>query len=124
MRKRLEAIFGAVSDEVAAHSSDMTENPARTPAYVVAATSAGQVGEVLKLCNESGVPLTPKVTGQNVGGLAIPAEGGVVLDLSALRGIEIDTDNMVAWIEPGVSWADLKEAWCRKRLKRRLRSRG
>ncbi|MHC4956726.1 MAG: FAD-binding oxidoreductase [Planctomycetota bacterium] len=110
MKQQLEAIFGAVSADTGEHAADMTENPARTPAHVVTATKPEQVADLLKLCNDQGVPVTPKVTGQNVAGLAIPAEGGVVLDLSALKGIEIDRDNMVAWIEPGVSWADLKEA--------------
>ena len=54
--------------------------------------------------------MTPKVTGQNIGGLAIPAEGGIVLRLHQLKGLEIDDVHGVAWLEPGVSWSELKEA--------------
>jgi glycolate oxidase len=109
IRDDLRRIFGGVIDDVAAHAGDMTENAPRTPAYVVEATRAEQVGELLKLASARGVPVTPKVTGQNVGGLAIPAEGGIVLDLRRLDRVEIDAPNMVAWIEPGVSWQKLKD---------------
>ncbi len=109
LRERLERIFGSVSSDVEPHAFDMTENPPRRPACVVRATRASQVPELLRLASERRVPVTPKVTGQNVGGLAIPAEGGIVLDLSGLDAVEIDPVHMVAWIEPGVSWQGLKE---------------
>ena len=103
MKTELERIFGRVSEDVEAHCGDMTENEPRRPAFVVEATRPEQVGELLKAASEHGVPVTPKVTGQNVGGLAIPAEGGIVLDLHRLTAIEIDADNMVAWIEPALA---------------------
>jgi FAD/FMN-containing dehydrogenase len=106
----LERIFDHVSTDVDEHCGDLTENPPRRPAFVVEATRAEQVGELLKLANDRGVPVTPKVTGLNVGGLAIPSEGGIVLDMRKMTGIEIDAAHMVAWIEPGVSWQQLKDA--------------
>ncbi len=109
LREELVRIFGGVVEDVAAHASDMTENEPRMPAFVVEATRAEQVPELLKLASTRGVPVTPKVTGMNIGGLAIPAEGGIVLDLRRLDKVEIDAPNMVAWIEPGVSWKKLKE---------------
>jgi glycolate oxidase len=108
MRDALLEIFGALDDDLAAHASDRTENPPRMPGFVVKATEPAQVGALLKLANERKVPVTPKVTGMNIGGLAIPAEGGIVLDLRALNGIEVDAAHGVAWIEPGVTWEQLK----------------
>ena len=69
MKAALVSIFGAdaVSDDVDAHCGDMTENAPRRPSFVVKASDAAQVGELLKLCNEKRIPVTPKVTGQNVG---------------------------------------------------------
>ena len=116
MREELERIFGGVVADVAAHAGDMTENEPRTPAFVVEATRAEQVRELLVLANDRGVPVTPKVTGLNIGGLAIPAEGGIVLDLRRMDAVEIDPHNMVAWIEPGVSWQKLKEEAARAGL--------
>jgi glycolate oxidase len=109
VRDELVRIFGGVIEDVAAHAGDMTENEPRTPAFVVEATRAEQVQELLRLASARGVPVTPKVTGLNIGGLAIPAKGGIVLDMRKLDRVEIDRHNMVAWIEPGVSWARLKE---------------
>ncbi len=110
MRERLEGIFGRVSTDAGGAGGDRTENAPKTPAYVVEATRAEQVGELLRLANEVRVPVTPRVTGLNIGGLAIPSEGGILLDLRRLDKIEIDPDNMVAWIEPGVTWQQLKVA--------------
>ena len=109
MREELVRIFGGVVEDVLAHASDMTENAPRTPAFVVEATRAEQIPELLKLASARGVPVTPKVTGLNIGGLAIPAEGGIVLDVRKLDRVLIDAANMVAWIEPGVSWQKLKD---------------
>ena len=109
LRAALLEVFPSVSTDVEPHAGDMTENEPRMAAYVVEATEPAQVGRLLALCNEQRVPVTPKVTGQNVAGLAIPAEGGVFLDLHRLTGVEVDKDNMVAWIEPGVSWEQLKQ---------------
>ena len=109
VREELVRIFGGVVEDVASHASDMTENEPRTPAFVVEATRAEQIPELLKLATAHKIPVTPKVTGLNIGGLAIPAEGGIVLDLRKLDRVEIDAQNMVAWIEPGVSWQKLKD---------------
>ena len=109
MRDDLIGIFGRVVDDVAPHAGDRTENEPREPAFVVEAERPEQVGELLAWASNRGVPVTPKVTGQNISGLTIPAEGGVVLDLHRLVGLEIDPVHMIAWIEPGVSWQQLKD---------------
>jgi len=116
VRDELVRIFGGIVEDVAPHASDMTENEPRMPAYVVEATRAEQVEELLKLASARGIPVTPKVTGMNIGGLAIPAEGGIVLDLRRLDRVEIDDANMVAWIEPGVSWQKLKDEAAKRGL--------
>lgn len=110
MREELLSIFGAVEEGTEAHGADRTENRPRKPRFVVRATSEEQVAALLRLCSRTGVPVTPRVTGQNVAGLAIPSEGGVLLELAALDSVEIDRANQVAWIGPGVSWERLKAA--------------
>ena len=116
LRSDLEAIFGHVIADVTPHASDRTENPPRTPAFAVEAEREEQVGELLKLATRRGVPVTPKVAGMNIGGLAIPAEGGIVLGLRRLDAVEIDAAHMTAWIGPGVTWARLKEEAARHDL--------
>ncbi len=114
MKDELIRIFGAVEQDVGQHARDRTENAERMPSFVVTADRTDQVPELLRLAHERRVPVTPKVTGQNIGGLAIPAEGGIVLCLHRLKALEIDEAHGVAWIEPGVSWQELKDAAHRK----------
>lgn len=109
------ALVGAdrvISDPeaLAAYSSDITENPAGHAELAVKPTSAEQVQDIVKLAAEQGIPLTPAVARMNVGGLAIPGRGGVVVDLSDMdRVLDLDREGMYALIEPGVTWAQMRD---------------
>ncbi len=113
---RLEVLVGAgavstdpaVLDEV---NADMTENPEGTAEVSVAVADLEQLKAVVCLAAEHGVPLTPRVAGTNLGGLTLAARGGIVLDMRPMRRIvELDLDNMLAVVEPGVTFEDLKAA--------------
>ena len=57
-----------------------------------------------------GTPITPRVAGTNVGGLAIASPGGFILDLSRMNRIhEVNETDMYAVIEPGVTQQQLKD---------------
>jgi FAD/FMN-containing dehydrogenase len=118
VRRDLEKIFGAdaVREATEEDGRDRTENTPRRPAFVVTASDAAQVPELLKWANRKQVPVTPRVTGLNIGGLAIPADGGIVLDLARLDAIDLDHEHMIAWIEPGVTWEQLKHVAARYEL--------
>jgi FAD/FMN-containing dehydrogenase len=89
---------------------DTTENRSHPPSVAVFPDSVGDVQTVLRIANETKTPVTIRVTGLNIGGLAIPHEGGITIDLSRMdRIVSVDEDDMVAVVEPGVSWAMLKE---------------
>jgi FAD/FMN-containing dehydrogenase len=109
MKDELTAIFGTVREDVEEFRGDPTENEPRTPAFVVRATEEEQVGRLLELASRRKIPVTPRVAGMNIGGLAIPAEGGIVLDLRALDRVAVDAEHGVAEIGPGVTWEQLKE---------------
>ena len=97
-------------EALAEYTQDMTENEAGRADLVVKPTSAEQVQRIVQLAAEDGTPVTPVCTRMNVGGLAIPSEGGVVVDLTGMdQIIELDRDHMYALIEPGVSWAQITE---------------
>lgn len=97
------------AEELMAFASDYTEEEARSPALAVSPISTEEVQAVVRIANEVGCSLTPRVSGTNVGGLAIPPKGGVVVDLSRMnRILEVDVEDMVALIEPGVTWEQLK----------------
>ena len=90
------------------YSRDMTENEPGRPEIVVMPASTSELQAVVRLAAKTRVPLTPYVAGANVGGLAIPAEGGIVVDLKKMRGIEVHGEDMVAIVEPGVTFGHLK----------------
>jgi len=112
---RLEDLVGperVISDPAALAEvgRDRTENPARMPAAAVRLRTTEEVAALLALADELRIPVTARVAGTNIGGLAIPADGGIVLDLSEMnRVIELNHPNMYALIEPGVTWAQLKQ---------------
>lgn len=115
LRARLAAVLGedAVrTDEPALRefSGDITEIPGHRPDLVVRAITVSQIQAVVRVANETRTPLTPVVTNLNVGGLAIPTQGGIVLDLRGMnRIVEIRPDDLYAVLEPGVSWGQMKE---------------
>src|SRR5205807_3896327 len=71
--------------------------------------SAEQVGRVMALAAAEGLPVTPIVAGYNVAGLAIPRQGGIVLDLTRMNRIrDLDHDAMYVLVEPGVTFGQLR----------------
>ncbi|MFQ5637960.1 MAG: FAD-binding oxidoreductase [bacterium] len=92
------------------YSGDWTEIPGHLPDGIVKATSVTDIQSVLSVANEHLIPVVPRVANSNVGGLAIPEKGGLVLDLSEMnRIIETNEDDMYAVIEPGVTWGQMKQ---------------
>jgi glycolate oxidase len=100
------------SDVVAALSHDDAEwAPAGQAAAVVRARSEADVQHVVRTCAELRVALVPRGAGTGLSGGANALTGCVVLDLSQLnRVLEIDADNLVAVVQPGVINDDVKAA--------------
>jgi glycolate oxidase len=112
LRSSLEAIVGAafVDDAVDDYVTDLTENPPGKADLVVKPGNTDEVSAVVALAAAEGVPLTPVVAGYNVAGIAIPRDGGIVLDLKRLdRIVEVNHDAMYVVVEPGVTFGELKE---------------
>jgi 4-cresol dehydrogenase (hydroxylating) flavoprotein subunit len=76
------------------------------PSAAVAPISAEEVRALVRLANEYRVPLWPISRGKNFGygGAAPVMSGSVILDLSRMKKIEIDVENGVALVEPGVGF--------------------
>lgn len=93
------------------YSRDETSNLECFPDILIRARSTEDVSKTLKICNEYKIPVTPRGAGTGVTGGAVPVNGGVVLSLELLnRIIEIDKENMVAVVEPGVITGDIQNA--------------
>jgi glycolate oxidase len=91
------------------HDETLTAEPTR-PAHVVRPSSAEEVAAVLALAAETGVPVTARGSGTGLCGSANPSAGGILVSFERMNAIlEIDTDNHVAVVQPGVTLAELEE---------------
>jgi glycolate oxidase len=80
------------------------------PDLVVFPRSVREISEVVKLANEQRFPVIPRGAGTGFTGGSLPVEGGVVLVLTKMnRILQIDTENLVAVVEPGVVTAELQK---------------
>ena len=83
----------------------------RLPEVVVKPTSAEEISAVMKLANRELIPVTPRGAGSGLSGGATPIYGGIVLSLERMnRILEIDLENMVVVVEPGVVTNAINEA--------------
>lgn len=82
-----------------------------TPHAVVLPGTAEEVAKVVRACNRFGVPITPRGAGTGLSGGSVPAKRGVVIGTGRLRQIiEIDKQNRLAVVEPGVPNLELSKA--------------
>ena len=111
----LQAIVGAdnltqTAEELLCYSYDGTalEFP---PAAVAFPGSAEEIGAIMRLANKLSFPVIPRGAGTGMTGGALAVRGGLVLALSRLnRILEIDVENQVAVVEPGVITGQFQEA--------------
>lgn len=86
------------------YSHDETsEEYAHMPEVVITPKSAEQISKVMKLANKHLVPVTPRGAGSGLSGGAIPVFGGILLSIEKMnRVLEVDYDNMMIVVEPGL----------------------
>ena len=81
------------------------------PMVVVIPDTLEQVQTVLRLCAEHQVPVVARGSGTGLSGGALPLENGVLLSLAKFnRILDIDTDNRVARVQPGVTNLSISNA--------------
>ena len=77
---------------------------------VVKPGSNEEVAKILRIANEKGVPVVVRGGGTGLSGGAIPIKPGIVISMERMnRIIEIDTQNLVAVCEAGVTLRQLLE---------------
>ena len=73
------------------------------PDVVVHPGNTNEVSQILKLANEQKIPVFPRGAGTGFTGGSLPISGGIVVGLTRLDKIlEIDEENLVGTVEPGV----------------------
>ena len=73
----------------------------RHPALIVRPTDADDVALVVAHAQERGLPLVVRAGGHSMGGHST-GDGALLLDLSAMRDVEIDAVERTAWADAGV----------------------
>jgi glycolate oxidase len=102
-------VYTEKSDKIT-HSYDATRK-SYLPDVVVYAVSVGQVSEIVKLANDHLIPILARGAGSGFTGGSLPVRGGIVLVLTKMdRILSIDTDNLIAVVEPGVVTSELQRA--------------
>ena len=74
----------------------------RRPMVIVRAANAIDVSHVVSLARDTGIELAVRSGGHSFAGHSV-SEGGIVLDLSDMKGLEIDTERRTAWAETGLT---------------------
>ena len=81
----------------------------KRPAVVVQAGSSRDVVRTVDFARDHGLELSVKGGGHNIAGLAL-SDGGVTLDMSGLRDVEVDADAGFARVTPGCTLGDVDRA--------------
>ncbi len=77
----------------------------RRPAVIVRVADANDVSHVVSLARDTGLELAVRSGGHSLSGHSV-TEGGIVLDLSDMRALQIDTDHGTAWAQTGLTAGD------------------
>lgn len=97
-------------EELVCYAYDAT-NKLSLPDAVVFPSTPEEISLILKMANSEGFPVIPRGAGTGFSGGSVPVEGGVVVSFERMKKIiEIDTENLIAVVEPGVVTWDLQQA--------------
>src|SRR5690242_10216342 len=88
----------------------LTARP-QAPLAVVRPGSTAEVARIVAVAAEAGAALTARGSGTGLSGACIPVDGGIVVSFERMNEIlEIDLDNHVAVVQPGVTLEQLDQA--------------
>jgi FAD/FMN-containing dehydrogenase len=78
----------------------------KRPAAIARCADAEDVATAVRFAVEHALPFTVRGGGHNVAGTAV-VEDGLVIDLSAMRGVRIDASGRTVHVQGGATWADV-----------------
>jgi FAD/FMN-containing dehydrogenase len=81
----------------------------RRPALIVRCASAEDARAAIDFARDQHLPVAVRGGGHSVAGYGT-CEGGLLIDLSSLRGVRVDPAKKVAAVEGGTTWGDLDRA--------------
>ena len=113
--QRLREIFGREdclfsAEELLVYRTDASRIEG-TPLAAVRAGDEGQIVELMRFATRERIPVYPRERATNTMGGCTPTEPGIVLSLLKMDAIlEIDAEDFVAVVQPGVITKDLQKA--------------
>lgn len=105
---QFKAIVGAENvyvdpENLDRYAHDETENLHFLPDIVLRPRTAAEISSIMVICNENGIPVTPRGAGTGLSGGALPHLGGVLISTERMNEIlAIDERNLQVTTEPGV----------------------
>jgi glycolate dehydrogenase FAD-linked subunit len=101
----------ASEHELRAYETDGLTAYRQLPMVVVLPETTEQVAAVLGFCHRQGIKVVPRGAGTSLSGGALPLGDGVLLGMAKFNRIrEIDFDNRIAVVEPGVTNLSVTQA--------------
>ncbi len=119
---QISAIVGAENcfvdaDQLEKYSHDETEDLVHYPEVVTRPVNTEQISQLMKLCNEHFIPVTPRGGGTGLSGGALAVHGGLLISMEKFnRIIQIDERNLQATVESGVITEEFMNAVAEKDL--------
>ncbi|MGH3518611.1 MAG: FAD-binding oxidoreductase [Haloechinothrix sp.] len=102
-------VAGDAISEDYGHDEALTGAPQR-PAYLAKPGTAEEVAALLATASEHAIPVTARGSGSGLCAAARPQENGLLISFERMNAIlEVDTDNHVAVVQPGVTLSELDE---------------
>ena len=86
----------------------------RRPALIARCQGTADIAEAIGLARASGLEISVRGGGHNVAGRAV-TDGGLMIDLSAMKGIHVDPEARTARAQGGVVWKELNRETARAR---------
>jgi len=74
----------------------------RRPAVIIRVADDADVARVIRLARDTGLDLAVRSGGHSGAGHGV-CDGGIVLDLSLLKGLDVDVDGRTAWAQTGLT---------------------
>lgn len=92
------------------HHDECLTVPAVAPSVVVRPETTAEVADVLRYADSEGIPVTARGSGTGLSGAATPGDTSILVSFERMNKVlEIDTDNHVAVVQPGVRLNELDE---------------
>ena len=78
----------------------------KRPGIIVRCAGVADIMSSVNFARDNDVPLAVRSVGHNVAGISL-CDGGIVIDLSPMKGIRLDVEEQTVRAGPGLTWGEL-----------------